>query len=947
MVLYFGLELDPHSLPVPACEAGVHRCGRSQLLRLLEDLLGLAGLPDDVDFLRVEQYRQALLGHLASYSSLPLPPPAQDTHFYKASFEADPFATAENLLERRDELLLAGWDFSVSSDLPPRLRVFAEIEALLRQQMTTASGHSPPGLSEGYADRFCKVLAALDKQKLPFSTVKLNEPLELLPRHLQRLFAKMAACGTSLGQLHAAEQPSMPSPANRPLTDLQKFQRRLQQPMGTWDKTLSNDGSLLLLKSKRSGEAATWLAQLMRRNQQPGEAASIHLLIPESSRDLDVALVQEGLPSLGLPSASLARPALQILKLVPAFLWEPVDPYKLLEFLSLSAKPLPEDLSARMAAQIAAMPGMRSEKWKGMIDSYFAELEAKAAENRAIKVAEVRRQYQFWFERTRHQAGSKVPKDEIAKLYRYVSDWAFSAYEEFGNRNTSFLVLREQARRTAELLETLPEAELSYLELERIVRTIFEAAPVVLQEEEAGHLPYAIHPAGFTGHVPEIWWCNFTQQEAPHFFSRWYKEERDYLNNLQVMTDTPELENARMLWQQELPVRMARERLLLVIPDTVNGEMAVPHPLFGDLQAAFDNLEAITQEVNLDLPPAERFSALSAHFSLPESCRLELRQRGRPRPFLKISNFGGFQREHESLTSLEALLYYPYLWVFKYKLKLWKSPILSIVPDPALKGNLAHRLFELLLKEDYASMDRPSLERWIDREMARLLMREGTVLLLYGREPERVQFANKLKYAAWSLIQQLRTNGWRVLATEKALDGTFPVYLSNPDHPRIPVTGIADLVLERDNGELAVLDFKWRNSSHRKRMLQNEEDLQLAFYSRLTSPAGQWAHTAYFILEKGELLARNNLAFREVSPIAPDQDHREVYERLFRKMEATWLWRMGQLRDGQVEVRCRQTLQEIEDHYAASGQGPLLLDLLEMKGEDAPFDDYRTLLGLS
>ncbi|MEY3367604.1 MAG: hypothetical protein RI973_759 [Bacteroidota bacterium] len=944
MTLFFGLELDDHALPHPPSEAGIYHCGRRQLLRLLENFLGLAGLPDNIDFLRVEQYRQALLRHLAS------PHPAPDTRFYKASFEADQFATAENLLERRDELLLNGWDFSPSPDMPPRLRAFAEIETLLHQDQIQAHDQPSPGLSQGFSDRFCQVLASLDQQTLPFSSVKLNEPLDLLPRYLQRLFDKMSAAGASIGQLHAAEQPPVATTANRPLTDLQKFQKRLfhpSAPLESGDKTLSNDGSLLLLRSKRSGDAAAWLARLLRINQQAGKTPSVNLLIPESSRELDVALVQEGQPSLGLPSASLARPALQILKLVPAFLWEPVDPYKLLEFVSLSAKPLPEDLSARIAAEIASTPGMRSDKWREMISTYFSELEQKAADNRAINVAEVRKQYHFWFERTRHKAGSKVPKDEIAKLYHYVFDWAYRAYEEYGNRNTSFLVLREQARRTVELLETLPESELSHLELERIVRTIFEAAPVVLQEEEAGHLPYASHPASFTGPVPEIWWWNFLQQEAPHFFSRWYQQERDYLAGRQVLTDTPELENARMLWQQRLPVRMARERLLLVIPDAVIGEAAVPHPLFGDLLAAFENLEAITQEVSLDQPQAGRPDAMSRHFALPELCRLELRQTGRPKPFLKVRNLGDFQRDYESLTSLETLIYYPYLWVFRYKLRLRQSPILSIVPEHTLMGNLAHRLFEKLLKEDYASMDRPSLERWIDQEMQLLLMREGTVLLLYGREPDRIQFANKLKYAAWSLIQQLRANGWRVLATEQAMDGTFPVYHPNPDPPPIPVKGIADLVLERDNGELAVLDFKWRSSDKRMKMIKNEEDLQLAFYSRLASKAGEWAHTAYFIVEKGEMLARNKLAFRDASAVAPDKDYREVYDRIFQKMEATWLWRMGQLRDGLVEVRSRQTMQEIEDYYSESGQAPLLLDLLEMKGDSASFDEYKKLLGLS
>jgi ATP-dependent helicase/nuclease subunit B len=116
-------------------------------------------------------------------------------------------------------------------------------------------------------------------------------------------------------------------------------------------------------------------------------------------------------------------------------------------------------------------------------------------------------------------------------------------------------------------------------------------------------------------------------------------------------------------------------------------------------------------------------------------------------------------------------------------------------------------------------------------------------------------------------------------------------------------------------------------------------------YARLASPAGEWAHTAYFIVENGKMLARNTRAFQHISPISPTHDHGEVSERILARMHATWHWRMGQLANGLVEVRCRQTLSAIEDAYAGD-EGAAMLDLLEMKGEDAKYDDYRVLINL-
>jgi RecB family exonuclease len=916
--LIFGLYLDNESLPRPAAEAGVHYVGPNKLLALLELWLGLGGHPNDIEYLRVEQFRQALFKHLSRHEEV----------FYQKSFEADPFTTAAELLSRRDELLLAGWDFEITPETPPRLASIAEIEAHFH-----TADEDGLQLAAGYADRFHAVLAALDGQRLPVEETWANEPVHLLPRHFQRFFEKIGKnLAQELGQL------LLPQPHDLPTSDLRQFQLRLlANGQGQSGKaTLKNDGSLLLLRTPRSSEAATWIAQLARLNW-PGEtedAAKRCFLVAERSHSLDMALVQEGQPSLGLQSSSLARPTLQILKLVTVFLWEPVNPYQILEFVSLAVKPLADDLATLIANQVAAMPGIQGEGWYAMINRYFEEL----AEKEPMSVVnEQRRQYNFWFERRRYDMGRKAPKQEVMAIFDYLRQWAMSAFEEGNGRNQSLIVLSEQAKRIAQLLSALPEQELGHLEMERIVRTIYEPSPVVFQPREAGSLPYVQHPAAFTGNVGELWWWNFTQQDQPHFFSRWSKKERAWLAQNGILPDTPTQENARQLWQQSRPVLAATDRLVLVLPESVDGTAVNPHPLFGDLQAAFSNLTAITQEVG------GSGNAFAQHFKLPQYEAVKLRQLGRPAAFLRIKNPRNMQREKESLTSLETLFYYPYQWFFKYKIRLNKSSILSVVPDNTLMGNLAHRVFEKLLREEIHNMDKAEVAARVDQECRRLMAREGAVLLLYGREPDRVAFVNKLKFAAWSLITHIRDNGWRVLATEKELDGKFPTTQGTD------VRGIADLILERTNpngaSDLAVVDIKWRGSGWRESAIRNGEDLQLVLYSRLLAPQNEWAHTAYFIVENGKLLARNTRAFQHITPIAPADDHREVNERILSSMTATWHWRMKQLERGIVEVRCRQTLLEIEDFYSEE-ESVNQFDLLEMKGEDAKYDDYRVLINL-
>ena len=104
MQVFFGMALDDVAFPMPeSSTGGIQYLGPQGILYFLESHLGLLGHPPNDEYLRIEQYRQAIQQQLLS----------SEVRFYQLSFEADQFATATNLLERRDELLLAGWDFQL------------------------------------------------------------------------------------------------------------------------------------------------------------------------------------------------------------------------------------------------------------------------------------------------------------------------------------------------------------------------------------------------------------------------------------------------------------------------------------------------------------------------------------------------------------------------------------------------------------------------------------------------------------------------------------------------------------------------------------------------------------------------------------------------------------------------------------------------------------------
>ena len=145
MILKFGLELGEKAFP--AFDADSSNCDEFSILSILEKMLGI-GSPDNLDFLRVEQYRQALKQYLLQNKNA----------FFSKSYEADSLASAAALLHRRDELKLAGFNFEINNNLLDRIAVFSALEKILHQL--------PQPFYLGYADRFENLLHHIEVQNI-------------------------------------------------------------------------------------------------------------------------------------------------------------------------------------------------------------------------------------------------------------------------------------------------------------------------------------------------------------------------------------------------------------------------------------------------------------------------------------------------------------------------------------------------------------------------------------------------------------------------------------------------------------------------------------------------------------------------------------------------------------------------------------------------------------
>ena len=899
-VLHVGVDFDG---PVYT-EKSVTRTdelfvGPARLLQWLETQLGLSGYPQNTDYLRIELYRQALGQHLETHAVTP---------FYARSFEADRFATAVALLAWRDELLLAGWSFEVTATAPPRLQTLAAVEMLFANKIADP-GNGP--LAMGVADRFVQVIKLLKIRTIPELELRLYEPLILQKPEIQRFIHVCLAKNVPVKEVDIFC-------AAAPASNLGQFQRRML-PAGKNQETAkipaTDDASLLILRSRRDSDAAVYVSQILRLNPTLKPV----FLVPEMSLQLEENLVLEGFPAMGILSASLARPSLQVLKLAPAFLWEPVDVYKIMEFVTLPVKPLDPDLALVIARVLAQQPGLFSDTWFAAVYGYLEQIEVADA---------VREQYEFWFNRRRYRSDTTAPKRDAIVIYNYLFQWARKAFEDNDDKNTSLLVLAEQARRIRDLLEALPEQRLSFLELERIVRTIYEPSPMQIAAAETGSFSFVHRPGALAACAESVvWWnCLFENSAPPP--EKWQTAERQWLADQDIQLRSPVQESQITLYRQRRLLLQTARQLILVVPAQMNGMEAVPNLLLGDVEAAFDDCKRFTY----DLDTATDRERLNNMLQQPMGEMLPVKTNVRPKPHLRFKRHDLLMvSEYETPTNLENLFYYPHAWFFRQKLKLYPLNLLSITGETRLLGNLAHRFFEKLLQEDFLQLDKTRLTDWIYMQANMLLEKEGATLLLYGREPERLAFLNHVRNAAWSLITLLRSNNWLVVHTEHALEGFFG---------GIPLRGKADLVLRRGD-ELAIVDLKWSGATMRKELIKNGEDLQLVLYGHLLPPPEQWPHTAYFILKEGKMIGRNQEAFKEAIVAGQNDDHKAVCDLIFGRMEKTFAWRLDQVGRGVLEMRNARTAAELEALYEEEP----MFDRLEMKVKDAPWDDYRGITG--
>lgn len=796
--LHIGLTRS-NQTPVPGTSVFKDvRGGPPALLQWLEDQLALKESPPDrLD--RVIQYLQLLKK-------------CSDPSFQN-SFSVDAWSTARYLLNRRDDLMLCGWDGNRKESYPEVVNDLAEAES---------DGTVPPGIP----DRLIAVKRALDSgQTLPDHTCFLQEPIEQWPALWQDV----------LNAMNTEVQPA-PEPMTEPGTSLYRIQNGLaskETPDG-----IRTDQTFGLLDVHSRQRACRAISAILTG---PSRINPNNTVIVCSDQQL-AALLERTLKAAGLPGTGTAKiqehqPALQVLPLILEMLWEPVDPQTVLDFLTLPVVPFPDWVCDRLTEALSDMPGLKSEAWQDAWNQCI---------DQAQNPDDMEEKLEKWFSFPQTEAGAPVPFEHVAERCNRVSQWAKARAETLDpSENEQFRTSLETTASMASTFKRLAARKgdtLTKPQMDRILEDLQDTVAGTRQFEPMGEGPIVIESlTDIPDACEHLIWLDTTEEEP--FETDWTSTQRRTLQNQGL--------DLKYVDRRRDAARNQERRGFLQVTDSctvvkLSQNLEQPdHPLWLHLKNMMDedvlnqNHFTLDSYLNDPSPPSPfRLKSRTVPFESPQP----------ERPIWNLANEHLYEPKESSATELKERLGCPIRWVFKRVAKLRPSSASTLPRIFRLKGTFSHQLFEHVFDTGVEPPDPEEAARQMKRNLEERVDREAAPLSLPGRYDDLQELKEELVNAAGRFARILNRGGYRVKEIETPLDTELI---------RKNIHGYIDCVVQNKDGTEGIIDFKYAGKTKYRKRLEEGRAVQLAVYcearknqnSSETSIRG----TGYFILRESLL----------------------------------------------------------------------------------------------
>lgn len=796
LIVEFGWFLD--RAPWAFSNPGLNRVrvGRKGFTNLLLTRLGLTR-PDTTHADRVGQYLQRLL----SIDS--------EDKWFHSSLAVDPWSTAAELLEARDDAVSNGWSGVLPVDATPGAKVSPLLQTLAAVE--TANGDVSPALADDIRGLPAALLSPLPLgidqvilQHAEFSFPKIWQDIFMLLRGRGILVSEKAVNGAQ-PQLHVLTAET------------------------EWEA---------------AENVARWLAC--------GDNTKTAVVCSDHTSVLDHYLADRGLPRLGVGASSSWRANDQIIPLFFEVIWGPINVRLLAEFLSLPGTPVERPASGYLLQALKQAPGTGSEAWFEALD--------KIADHQDLGPSWASDVDQLF--NTSLIDGDTAPGSVLVEK----AAWLTAQLRRLAKKKSALLPTVEQLLQVIDLLSTVPEV--SRRDVRRIVSSVITPQSSSIVAQEASPWMRLAHLSELSDDVDDVLWWGFKDATLMPG-RRWEAHDVATLEKVGISLPAPE-DAAAFATQQTLASAVHCKNLILIEVEQAHGARTEGQGLLEALVSAQpstnpeDATKPLTDRVReLRSVPEQLTTADGLWDFAGRSAKLAAAPQLSPTPPAAIYNVGAnpsLKPKQLSFSQLSKLLGCSFAWVLEKKSNVHATDAALIPADNTLLGIFSHKVVEALHHQLSAENRAIPEKEEIHRCIRAVLPQYAAELLLPGQQRRRDAIVGILIDSVHAFFSQLSKGGVTLQEVEQEFEKNLEL-VGSQDNYLVTVRGSADAVGVDGDGRRVVIDLKWTNhAKYRREEVAGGTALQLALY--------QWAlhqgadttddPTAYYMLKQGSFISADS-----------------------------------------------------------------------------------------
>ncbi|MEM7166119.1 MAG: PD-(D/E)XK nuclease family protein, partial [Planctomycetota bacterium] len=293
------------------------------------------------------------------------------------------------------------------------------------------------------------------------------------------------------------------------------------------------------------------------------------------------------------------------------------------------------------------------------------------------------------------------------------------------------------------------------------------------------------------------------------------------------------------------------------------------------------------------------------------------------------------ERTYSSATELQTRLACPLQWVLNYQARLRRGSTARLPSSFLLKGRFCHAVLEEVLQGDGPLPSPDEAVAAVGQAFDARLPLDAAPLAQPAAAAERTQLRHQLTSSTRVLIEALALGGYRITKMESEFNGTIS------DRP---LKGYIDCLAVDQDGNEAVIDFKYGGAAKYRKLLREGRAVQLAIYAgaRHAERGGTYPQVAYLIISDHAVHtpSGNPLAGASPTSLVPGApDLAEVWRNFQLALDCAEGW----LESGEIPVR---PLQDITQWPL--GANLVLSETPQQRVEQdvCRYCDYRSLCGI-